>query len=65
MGSLLFCHIMHFYYSNLSSGSPVFVAVNLFFPAAGDVPFVDFGVFAVVLDLAGVFGVEVSPMEVE
>ena len=47
------------------SGSPVFVAVNLFFPAAGDVPFADFGGFAVVLDLAAVFAVEFSPIKVE
>ena len=65
MGSLLFCHIMHFYYSNLSSGTPVFVAVNLFFPAAGDVPFADFGIFAVILDLAAVFAVEFGPIKVD
>ena len=47
------------------SGSPVFVAANLFFPAALDVPFADFGIFAVVLDPAGAFAVEVSPAKIE
>ena len=47
------------------SGSPVLVAANLFFPGAGYVPFVDLGVFAVVLDTAGVFAVEFSPVKVD
>ena len=47
------------------SGTPVFVAVNLFFPAAGDVPFADFGIFAVILDLAAVFAVEFGPIKVD
>ena len=48
-----------------SSGSPVLVAANLFFPAAGNVPFADFGGFAVVLDLAAVFAVEFGPIKVD
>ena len=48
-----------------TSGTPVFIAANLFFPAALDVPFADFGVFAVVLDPAGAFAVEVSPAKIE
>ena len=47
------------------SGSPVLVAANLFFPAAGNVPFADFGGFAVVLDLAAVFAVEFGPIKVD
>ena len=47
------------------SGTPVFVAANLFFPAALYIPFEDFGVFAVVLDTAGAFAVEVSPAKIE
>ena len=39
--------------------------MNLFFPAAGDVPFADFGGFAVVLDLAAVLAVEVGPIKVD
>ena len=50
---------------DLSSGSPVLVAANLFFPAAGNVPFADFGGFAVVLDLAAVFAVEFGPIKVD
>jgi len=47
------------------SGSPVLFAANLLFPAALDVPFAGFGVFAVVLDPAGAFAVEVSPAKIE
>ena len=47
------------------SGSPVFAAALLFFPRAGYVPFVDLGVFAVILDTAGVFAVEFSPVKVD
>ena len=47
------------------SGSPVLAAALLFFPRAGYVPFVDLGVFAVILDTAGVFAVEFSPVKVD
>ena len=47
------------------SGTPVLAAALLFFPGAGYVPFVDLGVFAVILDTAGVFAVEFSPVKVD
>ena len=47
------------------SGTPIFVTANLGFPAALDIPLEELGVFAVVLDPAGAFAVEVSPVKID
>ena len=49
---------------DLSSGIPVLIAANLGLLCALDVPFEELGGFAVVLDTAVIFAVELRPIKV-